>query len=103
MNARPAKPSQSDVLLSAARALWEVPTPGLRAVAVGWDEQWVRPRFIYEDEPSDEERELVSLFGTHLVADFSNHKVEERVEVVPSSARLELLDGEAWVYLRHER
>lgn len=101
MNA--ARPSQGEVLLSAARALWEVPTPGLRAVAVGWDEQWLRPRFIYGEEPSDEERELVSLFGTFLVADFSEHNVEERVDVVPSSGRLDLLDGEAWVYLRHER
>lgn len=90
------------MLLSAARALWEVPTPRLRAVAVAWDGERLRPRFIYESEPSEEERELVSLFGTYLVADFPHHSADERVEVVPSSERRELLDGEAWVYLRHE-
>ncbi len=90
------------MLVYAARALWEVPTPRLRAVAVGWDEEWLRPRFVYDGEPSDVERELVSLFGTYLVADFPDHKVRERVDVVPLPADRELLEGEAWVYLRYE-
>ena len=91
-----------EVLLSAQRALWEVPTPALRAVAVAWDEQWLRPRFVYDAALSENEQESVSLFGTHLVADFVVHMVDERYEVLPWPQPLTLRPGEVWVYLRYE-
>jgi hypothetical protein len=69
---------------------------------VAWDEEWLRPRFIYEAEPAQHERELVSLFGTYLVADFSSHKVHEGWEVVPPDRTRELRPAEVWVYLRYE-
>ena len=91
-----------EVLLSAQRALWEVPTPALRAVAVAWDERWLRPRFVYDAPPSESEQELVSLFGTYLAADFVAHMVDERYEVLPWPQPLNLRPGEDWVYLRYE-
>lgn len=90
------------VLLSAQRALWKVPTPALRAVAVAWDGQWLRPRFVYDAPPSENEQELVNLFGTEHVADFVSHMVDERHEVLPWPQPLDLGTGEEWVYLRHE-
>ncbi len=95
-------PSQAEVLLAAGRALWEVPTPQLRAVAVAWDDRCLYPRFVYDGSPSDEERELVSVFGTYLVADFTTLSVDESAEAVPYPSPLELRSGEVWVYPRYE-
>lgn len=95
-------PLRSQVLLSAMRALWQVPTPNLRGVAVSWDEQWLRPRFVYDAVPSDEERELASEAATEMVADFAAHKVNENVEATPAPVPLALGSDEEWVYLRHE-
>jgi hypothetical protein len=95
-------PLRLRVLLSAGRALWEVPTPALRAVAVAWDEQWLRPRFVYDSEPTETERELVSLFGTCHVADFASHRVDERIDVLPCPHPVDLNPGEEWLYLRYE-
>lgn len=67
-----------------------------------WDDQWLRPRFVYVVPPSENEQELVSLFGTYLVADFVSHKVDERKEVLSCPQPLTLGPGEDWAYLRHE-
>ena len=84
------------------RALWLVPTPNLRAVAVSWDDHWLRPRFVYAAAPSDEERELASVAATEMVADFVAHKIDEQLETLTSPLPLNLREGEEWVYLRYE-
>ena len=91
-----------EVLLSAQRALWDIPTPALRAVAVAWDEQWLRPRFVYDAPPTEDERELVILFGSYHAADFVSHKVNERYEVLPWPLPLNVQPDEVWVYRRYE-
>jgi hypothetical protein len=58
---------------------------------------------IYEREPTEDDRELVSEVETYLIADFLP---EVEVTVVPDAApppaRIDLLPGEEWVYLRRE-
>jgi hypothetical protein len=95
-------PLRVQVSLSLGRALWGVPTPALRAVTVSWDEKWLKPRFVYDQPPSEIERDLVSASATELVADFTAHKVDESWEVIPWPEPLHLQPGEAWAFLRYE-
>ena len=92
-----------DALLYMQRALWQMVTPELRGVAIKVGENLVHGRMIYEREPTEDERELVSEVETELIADFL-----PQVEVVvvpdwaPPPPRVELQPGEEWVYLRRE-
>ena len=43
---------RNDVLLSFQRALWDMVTPNLRAVAVTPSYPTIRPRFLYEGSTS---------------------------------------------------
>ena len=90
-------------LLSMHRALWEMVTPDLRAVTIRVGDDLVRGRMIYEHDPDEDERELVSLVETYVIADFLP---EVEVVVVPDvvrpPVRVDLLPGEEWIYRRYE-
>lgn len=93
---------RTEVLLSLQRALWDLVTPGLRAVAVRLSYPLIDARLMYEAVGS-EERELVSEVESYVVADFLS-PVDVRfaaVEVPPGEKR-ELEIGEEWVYRRRE-
>lgn len=86
------------------RALWEIPTPDLRGIAVGpEDGVKVVARFYYDGPVTDRHRELVSLAETYLLADFSS-EMTSRFEAVqhPIPSRLDLGTLAWWVYLRWE-
>ncbi|MFD3406665.1 hypothetical protein ACFWUU_38625 [Kribbella sp. NPDC058693] len=93
---------RTEVLLSFQRALWDLVTPNLRAVAVRPAYPLIEARFIYE-AVGEEEHLLVSEVGTYVIADFVP-PVDIRFDAVavpPAQAR-ELLAGEEWVYRRRE-
>lgn len=90
------------VLLSMQRALWDMVTPDLRGVAVSWGSDWVRARFIYESDRSENE-ELVREIETEVLADFDEQLTTQFESVSAPAPQPRLLrDGEAWVYLRRE-
>ncbi|TDW79353.1 hypothetical protein [Kribbella sp. VKM Ac-2566] len=91
-----------EVLLSFQRALWDLVTPGLRAVAVSPTYPLIEARFIYE-AVGDDERLLAAEAEAYVVADFAP-PVDVRFEavVVPGFQSRELLAGEEWVYRRRE-
>jgi hypothetical protein len=91
------------VLLSLQRALWDLVGPSLRGVKVAIEYPAVTARFLFENEPTDDDREDVSLAETYVMADFLDDvSVEFTAEWVPLSESRDVLAGEEWVYLRKE-
>jgi hypothetical protein len=94
---------RADAPVYLRRALGGMVTPELRGVTISVGDNVVRARMIYEREPTDDERELVSVVETELIADFPP---EDDITVVPDSApppaQPDLLPGEEWVYRRPE-
>jgi hypothetical protein len=93
---------RTEVLLSFQRALWDLITPPLRAVAVRPSFPFIEARFIYEWVAA-EEREIAAEAEAYLVADFLP-PVDVRFTAVaagPADERV-LEDGEEWVYRRRE-
>lgn len=90
-------------LLSLHRSLWDLVTPNLRGVAVQIEHLRVNARFLFENDPTDDDRENVSEAETYAIADFN-----EDIEVVfvstwvPISEPRDLVPGEEWIYLRKE-
>lgn len=94
---------RTSVLLSLQRALWDVVTPNLRGVAVRADHPRITARFLFEGEPSEDDRENVSLAETSTIADFSKEvEIEFTPVQVPVAEPRDLHPGEHWVYLRKE-
>lgn len=92
------------VLLSMQRALWDVVTPGLRGVSVAHQDGGIAARFLFDHEPTDDDREDVSLAETSLFTDFPDgFDVTFSAARVPVAEQRALLDGEYWVFLRKER
>lgn len=89
-----------EVLLSFQRALWDLVTPNLRAVAVRPTFPRIEARFLYESV-GHEEHLLVSEVGAYVVADFVP-PVDIRFDAVAVPQSRELLAGEEWVYRRRE-
>ncbi|TDO55122.1 hypothetical protein EV651_11586 [Kribbella sp. VKM Ac-2571] len=91
-----------EVLLSFQRALWDLVTPNLRAIAVRPTHPFIEARFIYETV-DQEEHLLTSEVGSYVIADFVP-PVDIRFDAVavPPSQSRELLAGEEWVYRRRE-
>jgi hypothetical protein len=95
----------SEVLTAMPRAMWEIPTPQLRAVSFSIRRTGVTGRFIYAEPPGSDEKELVSLFETHLYADFGDRpqfQVEFEAVHLPAGQDMTLRHGEQWFYLRNE-
>ncbi|WP_308797711.1 hypothetical protein [Agromyces silvae] len=91
------------VLLSVQGALLGLVTPNLRGVAVAARKPTIRLRFIFENDPSEDDRENVALAETYVIADFEDFvTVEADCEWVPMTTRLQLQDGEEGVYMRKE-
>ena len=93
---------RTEVLLSFQRALWDVVTPALRAVAVRPAYPLVEARFIYE-AVGEQERMIVDDVEAYVVADFMPPvNVRFTAVAAPSNAPRELDSGEEWVFRRHE-
>jgi len=91
------------VLLSVQRALWDLVTPGLMGVAVLARYPEVAVRFLFDAEPSEEDRENVSEAETLVIADFLDDVVvAAHAECVRATVARDLKPGEEWVYLRKE-
>jgi hypothetical protein len=91
------------VLLSIQRALWDLVTPNLRAVAVTAREPHIHLRFMFENEPDDDDREDTSLAETYVIADFEDSvSIETDCVWLPVSLPRDVEPGEEWVYLRKE-
>ncbi|WP_104105350.1 hypothetical protein [Nocardioides sp. 616] len=93
---------RTEVLLSFQRALWDMVTPSLRAVAVSPVFPLIEARFMYE-AVSEEERMIVAEVEAYVVADFLPPvDVRFKAVTVPIGSPRELASDEEWVYRRLE-
>lgn len=93
---------RTEVLLSLQRALWDMITPSLRAVAVRPSYPVIEARLIYE-AVGEEERAIAAEVEAYVVADFLL-PVDVRFTAVtaPAGSARELGPDEQWVYRRRE-
>ncbi|RYY87039.1 MAG: hypothetical protein EOO15_13015 [Chitinophagaceae bacterium] len=93
---------RASLLLSAQRALLGAVTQHLRAVTIGYDEKGCTLRGYFDAGASDEEKELLDVAMTEMVADFPNIERWE-FEAVDRAELEEMEVLDVWVYRRHER
>lgn len=93
---------RTQVLLSMQRALWDMVTPELRGVAVGWGDGSVSATFLFDGPIDAGAREIVREVETYFLADFES--ITTRFEAIehPTPMPRELDDLQWWAYLRRE-
>ena len=85
------------------RALVGMVTPELRGVCVQADPTAVRGRMIYDHEPTEDERELVSEVETEVTAAYPPEvEVVVHAEGLPATTWPALAPEEWWIYRRRE-
>lgn len=89
--------------LSIQRALWDLVTPNLRAIAVRIESPVIHARFMY-NEVSLSEAEIVSEVEAYVAADFIPPLEPCFLPVsVADGVPRSLDEGEFWVYRRAEK
>lgn len=76
------------VALAVNRALWGEVSAHVRAVQYRLRGHAIDLRFVFDQEPGEEEHDSVSCAGAELAADFSDAQVFEDTRVVPGDAPL---------------
>ncbi|WP_022978082.1 hypothetical protein [Nevskia ramosa] len=90
-----------DIRLSAQRALWGAVPRSLRAFSAEVNDYVIRVRSVFDETATDEDRELLSIVGTEIIADYSSaFTITEEFLTVPASQAIQHL--EILIYLRHE-
>lgn len=89
------------IRLSAQRALLGQVTPSLRAVSVDVGERKVYFRCIFDGNPTEYVRELLSVAATEIIADFQEpYMIEEEYLSIEEPNEMKHLKH--LIYLRHE-
>lgn len=79
----------AELRLSALRALLGAIPSSLRAVSVDVDKHTIYYRCIFDDEPTEIERDLLSVAATEVIADFPEpYDIEEEYLVIPKSGKM---------------
>ena len=89
--------------LSAQRALLGAIPWSLRAVTVGWEGTTILMHCIFDGEISDEDKELLSIAATEIIADFSSPytiSFECIRHDSPNDISSRFLKD--WIYIRYE-
>ena len=90
------------VLFSANRALWGAITQNLRAVTVDYNKQWLTLRAYFDNGATEDDKELIDVALTEMIADLWQEIEQCRYEAVdlPFPNKMEVLAD--WLYMRHE-
>lgn len=95
---------RSQVLISIQRALWQMVTPDLVAVAMGWRTGVVHARFVYVDPVGPDQHEIVSEVETYVIADFPADLRTDFIAVERTDSNSPHFEPgeEWWAYVRRE-
>jgi hypothetical protein len=94
---------RAQVLLSLQRALVGAVTPNLRLVVCRWTESEIKIRAVYDQQPSPDEVEEMSIVETNMLADFPP-SMTIQVQCLESDRAFKVAveDDEEAVYARWE-
>ncbi|MGI8665832.1 MAG: hypothetical protein ACR2N4_07365 [Jatrophihabitans sp.] len=95
--------STTTTLLALQVLQLNIATPDLRAIAVSWSTKQVRGRLLYEETIGNTQQcileDAAAALRNRLPADCQVNLV---ADLVPGSQRRALLEGESWLFMRHE-
>ena len=93
---------RTEVILSANRAMRGAVTQHLRGVTVDYNTQWLTLRAYFDNGSTDDDKELIDVALTEMIADLWQDIEQCRCEHVdlPFPNKMKLLKD--WIYLRHE-
>lgn len=93
--------ANTNIRLSAQRALLGAIPSTLRAVSIEVSSQIIRIRNIFDDGCTESEKELLSAVGAEIASDFPEvHKIEEEFLVIPKHEPMQHFEN--LVFLRYE-
>ena len=87
--------------LIAQRSLWGLVPSSLRAASVSYDAHIIAFRCIFDGPPSENDRELLSMAATEIIADFNEpYLIDEQYLGIPYPQPMEHL--RYLIFLRYE-
>jgi hypothetical protein len=85
------------------RALWGMITPDMRAIAIGWSDERVWARFIYDHPVVEVDWEIIREVETSVIADLEEGvDVRFKAEFLAQGKLSHLPDEKWWAYVRRE-
>jgi hypothetical protein len=94
-------PRECEVLLSVQSALLGAITPKIRAVSVEYDAKSIRIEVFFDGEISEDDREMVLLVDTEVLAVFPAHHRVDSV-AIRRDAPAPIPKDRLWAYYRRE-
>jgi len=95
------KENQTDIRLSAQRALWGHIPPSLRAFSAELGDSVVRVRAIFDEKITEGDKELLSIANAEIISDYPEpYDINEEFLVIPTGDIMEHL--QSLIYLRYE-
>lgn len=92
----------ASVLLSAQRALLGEVTANLEAVAVAVNDKRITVYFYYRQPATEDEQESANVAATEILADFSEHDVDDIVVEFGLWPVAGELPDATWVFMRQQ-
>lgn len=89
-------------LLSSNRALLGAVAPGLRGVTIEYNSQLFTLRAYFDKGATNEDKELIDIALTEIIADLHNEIKEFQFEPIDLSFPNKMNCLKHWIYLRHE-
>jgi hypothetical protein len=95
---------RTQVLLSIQRAPWDMVTPDLVAVAVGWQSGVISARFGYDGPATEDRRAIVNEVETYVIADFPPDTPTDFAVRNSADSDSRNFEGDEawWAYRRHD-
>ncbi len=77
-------------------------TPNLRAVTTAFDSECIRLCFYYDQEPSEQERELAEEVASEIISDFTEYMIETEKIILAYPHKIPNKKDIIFIYHRHE-
>ncbi|MEU4598603.1 hypothetical protein [Nocardia sp. NPDC023988] len=90
------------MVLSVNRALWQEVSAAVRAVFCKVEDGVISIRIVVEGAITDDDRDSTSCVAAEVIADFPDHRVDERIERLDPPTRVTMPPGWHLVFHRRE-
>ena len=93
---------RANILLAMQTALLGMITKNIRAISCDWNENEIFINFIYNKEPSGEDKSICSEIEAEVISHFPEHKISVKLIAIPETRSLKGEMLPSWVYMRRE-